>query len=132
MNAVDPSFIGLVRDVRGASVGVELTSDAAVGLMFIEGYGYRVGQIGSFVKIPVGFIDLFGVVSEVGASAVPEPAREAAPYGALWMSVQLVGEARRDAKFQRGLAQYPTIGDPVHLVVMPRHVVDTADRSLPP
>lgn len=112
----DPTLIGVVRDVRGASVGVELTSESAVGLTFVDGYGYRVGQIGSFVKVPVGFVDLFGVVSQVGANAVPDPLRDEAPHGALWMTVQLVGEARRGGRFERGLAQYPTIGDLVHLV----------------
>lgn len=113
---VDPTLIGTVRDVRGPSVGVELTAESATSLRFVDGHGYRVGQVGSFVRIPVGFVDLFGVISEVGASAVPERLAAEAPHGALWLTVQLVGEARRGATFQRGLGQYPTFGDPVHLV----------------
>ena len=113
---VDPTVIGTVRDVRGPSVGVELAAERTSGLTFVDGHGYSVGQVGSFVKIPVGFVDLFGVVSQVGASAVPEPLAAEAPHGALWMTVQLVGEARRGIVFQRGLGQYPTFGDPVHFV----------------
>lgn len=112
----DPTRVGAVRDVRGPTVSVELTTESAAGLTFVDGRGYRVGQVGSFVKIPIGFVDLFGVVSELGASAVPERLAETAIHGALWMTVELVGEARRGGAFQRGLGQYPTVGDSVHLV----------------
>lgn len=112
----DPTLIGTVRDVRGPSVGVELTSGGAWGLTFVDGQGYRVGQVGSFMRIPVGFVDLFGVVSQLGASAVPDHVARETPDTGLWMRVELVGEGRRDARFQRGLGQYPTVGDPVHLV----------------
>jgi uncharacterized protein len=115
--ASDPSVIGTVRDVRGASVGVELGQSSASGLKFVDGHGYRIGQIGSFVRIPVGFVDLFGVVSQIGASALPTSVAEDDPdRSPLWMTVQLVGEARRDGDLQRGLGQYPTFGDQVHLV----------------
>jgi hypothetical protein len=112
----DPTLIGTVRDVRGPSVGVELASDGAWGLTFVDGQGYRVGQVGSFMRIPVGFVDLFGVVSQLGASAVPEQVARETQDSELWMRIELVGEGRRGARFQRGLGQYPTVGDPVHLV----------------
>jgi energy-coupling factor transporter ATP-binding protein EcfA2 len=32
------------------------------------------------------------------------------------MTLQLIGEAQRNGTFQRGISQYPTIGDEVHLV----------------
>lgn len=117
MNALaDPTLIGTVRDVSGPGVSVELSSESAAGLRFVHGRGYRIGQVGSFVKMPVGFLDLFGVVSQVGASALPENLAEGSDASGLWMTVQLVGEARRGAPFERGLGQYPTFGDPVHLV----------------
>lgn len=117
MNARDePTLIGTVRDVNGPSVGVKLNSASVAGLKFVQGRGYRIGQVGSFVKCPVGFLDLFGVVTQVGASALPEPLSEDPEHNGLWMTVQLVGEARRGGRFQRGLGQYPTFGDPIHLV----------------
>src|SRR3954447_10604967 len=111
----DPTLLGVVEDVRGATVSVTLRPDTMSGLSVIEGHAYRVGQIGSFVRIPIGYIDLYGVVSQVGAGAVPENLRAEEQYGRRWMTVQLVGEASRGATFQRGLAQHPTIDDPVHL-----------------
>jgi len=112
----DPTYLGSIQDVRGATVSVALDADTLAGLAFIEGAGYRIGQVGSFVRIPMGYVDLFGVVSQVGAGAVPERLAEVEPYGHRWMTVQLVGEGPRGGSFSRGLAQYPTVGDPVHLV----------------
>lgn len=97
-------------------MSVALHGDTIAGLSFIDGHGYRIGQVGSFVRIPMGYIDLFGVVSQVGAGAVPERVAEHQPYGDRWMTVQLAGEADRGGAFVRGLSQHPTVGDTVHLV----------------
>ena len=43
-----------------------MTSDRFSGLSFVQGQGHKIGQIGSFVKIPVGYVDLYGIVSQVG------------------------------------------------------------------
>jgi len=83
----------------------------------VKGHGYRIGQVGNFVRIPIGYVDLFGIVSQVGASAIPERLIEHEVYGRRWMTIQLVGEGTRKGDFERGLSQYPTIGDAVHLVI---------------
>lgn len=116
MTTGDPSRIGTVRDVRGATVSAQLSGDSVAGLSFIDGQGYRLGQVGSFVRIPMGYVDLFGIVSQVGAGAVPERLAIEHPHGDRWMTVQLAGEADRKGAFRRGLSQYPTVGDAVHLV----------------
>lgn len=112
----DPALLGSVQDVNGSTVSVSLETQGLSGLAFIDGIGYRIGQIGSFVRIPMGFVDLFGVVSQVGAGAVPGKLLGQNPTGYLWMTVQLVGEGRTGKEFERGVSQYPTIGDPVFLV----------------
>ena len=71
MNSSPATIIGTVQDVKGTSVSVSLTSAQLSGLTFVEGQGYKIGQIGSFVRIPIGYSDLFGVVSQVGANAIP-------------------------------------------------------------
>lgn len=114
--ANSPTFLGTVQDVQGATISIALDKDTASGLAFIEGHGYRIGQIGSFVRVPIGFTDLFGIVSQVGAGAVPEPLMQVQPYGYRWMKVQLIGEGQRKGEFKRGISQYPTIGDEAHLV----------------
>lgn len=111
-----PTLLGTVQDVQGASISIALDKTTVSGLAFIDGHGYRVGQLGSFVRIPIGFTDLFGIVSQIGAGAVPESLVSIEPHGYRWMKVQLVGEGRRGGEFRRGISQYPTIGDEAHIL----------------
>lgn len=110
------TFLGTIEDVKGSSVRVLLSNESLSGLTYIDGQGYRIGQIGTFIKIPIGFTILYGVISQVGASSVPENLIDQQPYGNRWMTVQLVGEGTTKGSFQRGISQYPTIGDEAHLV----------------
>ncbi|MDL2212740.1 DUF853 family protein [Bacteroides sp. OttesenSCG-928-D19] len=110
------THIGEVQNVDGTTVSVSLSSDCISGLTYVDGEGYRIGQVGSFVKIPLGYNDLFGIVSQIGANAVPEKQLEIQPYGNRWMTIQLIGEGQGNGGFERGISQYPTIGDEVHLV----------------
>lgn len=111
-----PTYLGTVQDVQGATISIALGKETVSGLAFIDGHGYRIGQIGSFVRISIGFTDLFGIVSQVGAGAVPEALAKIEPYGYRWIRVQLIGEGQRTGEFKRGISQYPTIGDEAHLV----------------
>ncbi|MDZ4063498.1 MAG: DUF87 domain-containing protein, partial [Coriobacteriia bacterium] len=113
--ASSPTVIGIVQDVTGSTVGVMINQDV-VGLSFVEGSAYRIGQIGSFVRIPIGYVSLYGVVCQVGASAVPQRFADANLGFQQWMTIQLVGEGRPSALFSRGLSLYPVVGDVVHLV----------------
>lgn len=110
------TFLGTIEDVNGASVRILLSNESLSGLVYVDGQGYRIGQIGTFIKIPIGFTLLYGIISQVGASSVPENRIEEQPYGNRWMTVQLVGEGSKNGNFQRGISQYPTIGDEAHLV----------------
>ena len=110
------TYLGDVQDVNGTTVSIILSKNSLTGFIYIDGQGYRVGQIGSFIRIPIGFSDLFSIVSQVGASAAPESQVENRESGNRWMKIQLIGESLRNGTFTRGLSQYPTIGDEVHLV----------------
>lgn len=112
----DPTLIGTVQDVAGTSVSVSLVSETATGLSFYKGESYRIGQVGSFVRIPLGYTSLFGIVSQVGAGAAPKAEGDLQPWGNQWLKVQLVGERGRAGKFERGVSQHPTINDAVHIV----------------
>jgi uncharacterized protein len=110
------TLIGTVQDVNGTSVSVKLSDNQSTGLTFVDGQGFRIGQVGSFVRIPIGYVDLFGIVSQVGARSVPENLKDAEPEGYRWLTIQLIGEGYKKGKFQRGISQYPTVDDEVHLV----------------
>jgi DNA helicase HerA-like ATPase len=112
----DPTLIGTVQDVAGTSVSVSLANETATGLSFYKGESYRIGQVGSFVRIPLGYTSLFGIVSQVGAGAAPKTEGDVRPWGSQWLKVQLVGERGREGRFERGVSQHPTINDAVHIV----------------
>ena len=110
-----PTLLGHVGAVAGASLSIRQFEGLSSGIAIIGGRSYRVGQVGSFVRIPQGYHDLYGVISEVGASATPEALVDQTNRGDRWMTVQLVGECVGTA-FERGISQYPAINDEVHLV----------------
>ncbi len=110
-----PTLLGHVGAVTGAAVSVRQSPSVASGIAIIGGKSYHIGQVGSFVRIPQGYHDLYGIVAEVGANAAPEAAREPNDRGDRWMTIQLVGEIV-GASFERGISQYPNVKDEVHLV----------------
>jgi hypothetical protein len=110
-----PTLLGHVGAVTGAAISVRQSPSVASGIAIIGGKSYRIGQVGSFVRIPQGYHDLYGIVAEVGANAAPDAAREPNDRGDRWMTIQLVGEIV-GASFERGISQYPNVKDEVHLV----------------
>jgi hypothetical protein len=110
-----PTLLGCVGAVTGAAISVRQSPGVASGIAIIGGKSYRTGQVGSFVRIPQGYHDLYGIVAEVGANATPEAVRELHNHGERWMTIQLVGEIV-GASFERGISQQPNVNDEVHLV----------------
>lgn len=120
----EATFIGQVTSVRGGVVQVRLR-DAPTTLVMVDGSAHRIGQIGAFVRIPLGYTHLYGVTTQVGADTLPvdrEPVEQVLEVdedprllGFRWMTVALFGEAVEGC-FDRGVGQYPTVGDEVHVV----------------
>lgn len=110
----DPSFLGSVQNVSGYEVLVALSESTASGLLFVNGQPYHVAQVGGFVRIPLGLIDLVGVVSQAGST--PEHWGSDVLDGRMWMTVQLVGHGSPDRGFSRGISILPSVGDSVHLM----------------
>jgi DNA helicase HerA-like ATPase len=112
----DATFLGLVQKVTGATITVEVGRGVASSSPIIDGRLYRVGQAGAFVRIPIGFLNVYGIVSSV-SSAVAATVSAADPAAATrLLEVQLVGEAYASEPFQRGLSEYPAVDDEVHVV----------------
>lgn len=109
------TLLGYVGAVSGAGISVKQSPSIASGIAIIGGKSYRIGQVGSFVRIPQGYHNLYGIVAEVGVNATPEALRQLGDRGERWMKVQLVGEIAGDS-FDRGISQYPSLTDEVHLV----------------
>ncbi len=58
----DLTFLGSVQKVIGTKVFVEISEEIPSTNPIIYGKIYRVGQVGSFVKIPLGFHNVYGLV----------------------------------------------------------------------
>ncbi len=112
----DPSVLGIVQDVSGFTVSVSLDESTKSGLLFVRGHPYHVAQVGSFIRIPLGFTDLIGIVTQAGVGAVPERVAEINPFGQMWLKAELVGEGTQDRTFSRGISLLPSIGDSVHVM----------------
>lgn len=112
----NPAVIGAVRSISGTNVSVQLYKSLNSTISYINGNGYKIGQVGGFVKIPQGYINLYGTVVQIGADAIPESLRNDENAGIRWMTVQLVGEGALGQPFERGISQYPMIDDEVYIV----------------
>ncbi len=114
----DITYLGKVINVNSNTVEVEVSRDIPSAAPIINGRVYKLGQIGTFVKIPVGSLRLFGIVSSV--SNIPsnnEILNYGPDYGSRFLQVQLIGEQIGTGKFDKGVGTYPTINDEVHIVI---------------
>lgn len=115
--------IGEVGSVNGNVISVQLLDSMKSNMPVIDGVLYRIGQIGSFLKIPLGYTNLYGIVTQIGAEAIPQNISDNIIDGfdtfsnSQWLNMVLVGE-QIGPKFERGVSQSPTTGDKVHLVTI--------------
>ena len=117
MASTDPTRIGEVRQVLGATVTVALDSDLAGTTPIYRGLLQRVGQIGSLVRIPQGPVDLVATVTQVGIAGLVAPLEPTATTQTddRWLEVQLLGAIERGTqRFERGVGVYPDLEDSVH------------------
>jgi len=114
----DLTFLGIIQKVVGNRVFVEISQDIPSFNLIINGKTYRIGQIGSFVRIPLGFNDVYGIISMVGSfeKEINESETIGLKNGQRWLELNLFGESNGKHGFERGISTYPTINDEVHLV----------------
>lgn len=113
----DVTYVGRVVQVIGAKVIVEIAPALPSTTPIIHGRVHRIGQIGSFVRFPLGFLNVYGLVSMVGVteSVHPlDPRQRAVAHRTV--EVQLIGETMGGGSFQRGVSQYPSLDDEAHVV----------------
>lgn len=104
------TYLGRVQEIKGFQAhirideSIPLTNRGAVE-------DYRIGQVGSFVKIPLHFLDVYGIVSAAGTGTTVSVDNR-------WVQVQLIGESDRKGNFFRGVSVLPTFDDDVHLATL--------------
>jgi hypothetical protein len=117
------TLIGKVASINGNQVSVRMLETTKSLMPIIDGILYRVGQLGSFLKIPLGYANLYGIVTQIGVDALPDSLKKLAVedfekiYTTRWLSMILIGEKAIN-KFERGVTQFPTAEDEVHIVTI--------------
>lgn len=113
----DITYLGKIIRVDSDTVEVEISADIPSASPIINGKVYKLGQIGTFVKIIAGNISSFGLVESV--SNTPTSGNDVtivSNAGSRYLIVHLIGEKVGNQKFEKGIGLYPTINDEVHIV----------------
>jgi uncharacterized protein len=114
-NKTKSTSIGVISSISSSSITIRLSQNVSSGLLVIEGRTHRVGQVGSFVRIPQGYNDLYGVVASSNESSIIDKEDKISSDNRV-MIVELIGESSCGF-FDRGISQYPSVGDDVHMVL---------------
>ena len=113
----DVTFLGKIIRVDSSTVEVEVSDSIPSAAPIINGRLYKIGQIGTFLKMPMGNTTIYGIVSSVSntpGSSDDNPITQM--VGSRFLTVQLIGEKIGSDPFEKGIGTYPTINDEVHLV----------------
>ena len=104
---MEDTRLGSVLQVSGSRIRVIVDGRMSGGVRVVDGYGYRVGQPGTFVRIAVGYVNLYGVVVEMSVDSDGVGERRI-------VEADLVGEVAPQGGFERGISQLPAGGAAVY------------------
>ncbi len=104
--------IGIIREVTSSSVIVIVDSEITNLQKKIGEKVYLIGQIGTYVLIPMGKVYLLGLVSEFKKGDMHEGDKVLQRY---LMTVILIGTLKK-GKFESGVSILPTVDMPVFLL----------------
>ena len=96
--------IGKIKSMTSSAFVVSLDEDLFSMERIVNGKNYKIGQIGSFIVMPVGGVDVVGIINR--AYQATELNRE--------LEAQIIGSVS-DGKFQKGVATFPTLGGDVYM-----------------
>lgn len=113
----DVTYLGKVIKVDSSTVEVEVSGEIPSSSLIIKGKVYKLGQIGTFVKIIAGNISTYGLVESVSNVASNIDDDMLLKNGnSRFLTVHLIGEKVGNRRFEKGIGLYPTINDEVHIV----------------
>lgn len=114
----DITYLGKIIRVDSNVIEVEISDDIPSTSPIIGGRVYKIGQIGTFVKIPNGNVNSYGIVSAVSNTPLKLEDNEVkSQIGSRYLTINLVGEKVGNGCFEKGIGLYPTINDEVHIVI---------------
>lgn len=113
----DVTYLGKVIKVDSSTVEVEVSGEIPSSSLIINGKVYKLGQIGTFVKIIAGNISTYGLVESVSNVASNVDNDMLLKNGNnRFLTIHLIGEKVGNRRFEKGIGLYPTINDEVHIV----------------
>lgn len=107
----DNTYIGKIISVHGTEAEIKIDKECVTFSPIIEGKIYHIGQIGSFVKIPMGHIEIYGTISSFSNVLMEDGVQSNC-----LIKIQLSGEIVGNGPFQRGISIYPIIDSKAFLV----------------
>ena len=105
----DQKYIGVVSSVNSGMISILLDSNTVTLKREINGKSYYIGQIGSYVLIPMGTMVLLGMVSDLKKEDLAVNGQAQQRYILL---VSLVGTVK-NGRFERGVTIFPVVDMPV-------------------
>lgn len=88
----DSTYLGKVIRVDSSTVEVEVSSEIPSAAPIINGRLYKIGQIGTFVKMPMGNITIYAIVAAVSDRPFADSSDDEHRVSSKFLSVQLIGE----------------------------------------
>jgi hypothetical protein len=104
--------IGIIREVTSSAVTVIVDSEITNLQRKIGDKTYLIGQIGTYVLIPMGKVYLLGIVSEFRKGDAHQDDKIVQRY---LMTVIMIGTLKK-GKFESGVSILPTVDMPVYLL----------------
>lgn len=126
MSVSSESVIGHLVDVQGNLLIATLVEDeqGQSPVVTIEGEDILVGQIGSYVAVRQGVLNIIAMVTRMTEQealfgiSIETPTGEEArlPFAKRTARLTPIGSISLDGQFDRGIGQYPTTGAEVHAI----------------
>ncbi|MBI5464428.1 MAG: ATP-binding protein, partial [Ignavibacteriales bacterium] len=108
---VEQKYIGVVTSVSNGLVQVLIDSRITTLKRDINGRAYYIGQLGTYVLLPVGTLVLIGMVTDLRKEDVAINGQAQQRYV---VSISLVGTVKQ-GRYERGVSIFPVADSPVYL-----------------
>ncbi|OGU47094.1 MAG: hypothetical protein A3H45_00275 [Ignavibacteria bacterium RIFCSPLOWO2_02_FULL_55_14] len=108
---VEQKFIGLVQHVSTGTIDILIDANIKSLKRDLNGKTYFIGQIGTYVLIPMGSLVLIGMVSDFLKEDVEINGQPAQRYR---MMASLIGTVK-GGRYERGVSVFPVVDSPVYI-----------------
>lgn len=124
--------IGYVLSVKGNQIDVILDNNVASDIVVYGDSIVKIGQIGSLVKISIGYVSLIGIITSINLNERIKDEVEKEYSNYRHAEVLLLGEISGN-HFEKGITQFPLTKDEVFLLTNDElEIIHLLDRNVYP